>query len=364
MLATTLLAYRSQIILPDGRVKFEKSYFILAFLIHWFFIAFSRTGTDHVQYVDIIMYKADFFLERGEEPGFNGMCIFLRKLIGNPEIIIFLYKTATLILYYVTFWLLRNHANMLYMMIAYNGGLYLWSFIVLAQTMAVSMVLLSSALVVRGYKMYWPIIISIMAYTIHASALIMVAVFLIIAIMKRPNIKIGGVLLLLMLGVVILIVRNIHIIYGWAITEVGGFAQYEAHEEAQNKGVGWFNYIFYGYLLVSFLLPILKNKKMDFIRNQTIVFYLYGFASAVAGYYLGSTRLNYYTYVLFLILIPCYFLIGRNKFIIKNKSILWHLQNATWMIYLLFIALGNLLDASNPKSISDMYNYSLFNPFA
>lgn len=364
MLATTFFASQAQRVRLDGAVKFEKIWLIAAFLIHWFFIAFTKTGTDHAQYIDIITYKADFFLERGEEPGFNGMCIFLRKLIGDPEIILFIIKTLTLCLYYQAFWLLRDKAKMSYLMMTYNAGLYLWSFVVIAQTMAVSIILLGAAILVRGGKAYWSLLLSILAYSIHASAIVMVVVFLIIAMIKAPNIKIRGPLLFLMLVVVVYIVRNILVIYNWAINEFDSLAQYGAYDQTGNVGIGFFNYVLYMYLFITFVMPIMRNMKNDFLRDMTLVFFIYGFASAIIGYYIGSTRLNYYTYVFFLIIIPCYFFQVETKKISKNQSIPWQFQNASWVLYLLYIGVPTLIDASNPKSLSDMANYSLFNPFS
>ena len=120
LISTTLLVTKAQRTRKNGSISFSKTMLIMSFIIHWVFIAFTRIGADHDQYCDIIMRWAELRLARGEEPGSSLMCIILRNLTGDPERVIFIFKTITICVYYQTFWLLRERANIIFVIFSFN----------------------------------------------------------------------------------------------------------------------------------------------------------------------------------------------------------------------------------------------------
>lgn len=363
MLFTTFLASGSQKIQSNGSIKFEPSFFFAAFFIHWFFLAFTRSGTDHDQYIEIIKTWAEHRLLQGEEPGFNGLLVVLQSLFDNPEIVLFFVKTITIIFYYHAFWLLRKRVSLFFLMLTFNSGLYIWSFVVLGQSMAVALSLIAASLVVLNKKWYLPVLLALLAFTIHASAIVVAVLLFAVSLFNKYNVKIGRKLLALMLAGVILIVQMIKIIYGWAIAEIGNLAQYSSYADVEGKGSGLFNYAYYLFLFVLLLLPIYRSGMVNRLKNFVILSFMYGLLSSFSGYYIGSTRLNYYTYILYLILIPYYYNCIDIKVINKDKIMPYKVQKFTWFLYLMLISYNELLAASDPKSLSDLYDYSLFNPF-
>ena len=178
---TTLCAKFSQQKTFKG-TKFKMNMLILAFLTHWFFCAFTNIGVDYERYVNIISYDCIWRFLRGEEIGFNGLSYVLFSLTHNADICIFIFKSMALLIFYYGFYLLRNHAHLWLCIMAFNVHTYFFGFYIIAMQIAVALVFLSAVFSIIYNSKYIPVLLSIIAATIHTSAILMVACFLFIMV--------------------------------------------------------------------------------------------------------------------------------------------------------------------------------------
>lgn len=363
ILSTTLLATKIQHFKKDGSVSFNWNYFLLAFLIHWFFIAFTRTGADHDQYLFIIEFDAIGRFSMGLEVGFNGLCIILQRLFHNAEIVIWIIKTITLLLFYLGFYLIRKKANLGFVFAAYNAWLYLFSFSILAHSLAISLVVLAAILLLRKENRLFPIVLTIVASTIHASALLLVVVVLGIMIADIIKYRVNWFTVMLLLIVAMVIINNLEFIFQKVVTDVEVFSDYERYNISQNTGGGFFNYIIFVYILICMILPIMKSDMEPIAKTSAVAFYIFSLVSAIMGYYLRSSRLNQYAFTLYGITIPWFLYHIKHKLSKSKPIISYDIQHWTWVLYLIFVTFSSLKSRTDPNGSSEMANYILFNPF-
>ena len=360
MVSTTFLAAQSQKRRKDGSVVFKKAFFIAAFFIHWVFIAFTNIGADHDSYAMIIERDALVYLARGEEVVFNGLCILLYNLTGDSEKVMFIIKTISIVLFYCSFYLLRKNTNLGLVFLAFNGLELFSSMYIIAHAMAIALVLLGAVLIFLGKKWYWPILLALLAFTIHASALVMVVVFTAIEIMDKVHIKVGGPIVVLAIIVIVILINNFSFLFGFVTTNIESFEQYsEGTLTASNSGL--FNYILYLYIFVVLIWPVLHNNFPNHVRNASFMFFLFSAISAFMGYFVPTARLNQYSLVLFSVVIPWFFHEVKNIGMQRDKN--FQIRKITWITYMLFLSYTALRNALDPQSTSMLSNYVFFNPF-
>lgn len=363
MLSTTYLASRAQIVRRDGRVLFCMKYFMTAFLIHWFFISFTRIGTDHESYIAILEFDAYRRISIGQELGFNGLCILLQQLTKNAEVGLFIIKTLTLALFYVAFYLMKDRAHLGFVIGAYNAWQYFFCFCIIAHALAIAIVVLAGVLVMRDSKWYWPLLLTLVAFTVHASALVMFVVMLGAVFLNKIHFKLNFILVIIILIGAFVAINNIQVIFNMITADVVGFDQYANKDISGNAGSGWFNYALFLFIFIMFIMPVIQSNFSANERNAIIVFYTFSFISAIMGYYLGTARLNQYAFVLYGISIPWYFYHVENKICKANSFVDIKLQRVLWILYLVFVTYGAIRNAMDPMGTRMMSNYQLFNPF-
>ena len=220
-------------------------------------------------------------------------------------------------------------------------------------------------MLIRKCKWYWPVILSLVAFSIHSSAIVLTLAFLMIILSIKFSFSKKTIyrLIALSLPICFIIIHNIQSIFSSLANDVESFGQYTVYDEVMHVGGGWFNYIFYGYLAAVILFPLINRTKDEFFRNTAVILYMFGFIFAISGYYIGSYRLNYYTYTLFLVVFPIFFFDTCNYDKKVSKITSPQFQRASWLLFLIYTGFDTLMGATSPSSLSDIYEYSMFNPF-
>lgn len=290
---TTICAGMSQQKVVYG-TRFIGQWLALSFFVHWMFCAFTNIGVDYEQYKFIISSDAGARLLMGDEVGFNGISVLLYSWIGNADICIFIYKSIAMVGFYFGFYLLRSNAQLWLCVLAYNVSIYFIGFYIIAMQIALSLIFLSAILCLVYNKKLLPVLLSVIAATFHASAIVMVVCFLMIMSfnIRKKSIGIGTLLLLASLMVFVLIEAKV--LFAFSLESYDALSAYQRYEEVEKEGgSGMFNYFLYAFFLV-FVLPLINSKIDPHAINSVLFFYGFSFLFAVIGYIFGSSRLNYY----------------------------------------------------------------------
>lgn len=170
----------------------NRNYFVIALVVPWFILAFTNIGADYNNYHDIIdsasWYNyADYFTW---EPFFLLMSVFFKTLCnGNPDAVIFIYKTATLILMGASMYLMRNEISLWLSIMAYMMLFFFASFYLIAMCLACSIVSLAVVLFLKNDKFLIPILLIIFSAQIHNSMYLFLPIFIVGAYLKSSNIN-------------------------------------------------------------------------------------------------------------------------------------------------------------------------------
>lgn len=159
---------------------FRKVPFLLSFLILWIFIFFSKSGPDYESYYLIISRLSwnNYSVFYDLEPVFNIVLLVLNGLVkGNIALTIALVKTITLVIVFLSLYIMRNRINIGLSIFCYVIWCYLESFYLLPMLFAASLIILASAIMRVYDKWFIPFLLVVLAAQIHNSAYLIVIVF-------------------------------------------------------------------------------------------------------------------------------------------------------------------------------------------
>lgn len=259
---------------------------------------------------------------------------------------------------------MKDKAALGFAVAGYNAWQYLFSFCILAHALAISMVFLATVLAIRKECWLLPMSVTLLAFTVHNSALVMTIVILVIYIFNWTNTRVNLLMVLLLLVIAGIIINNLEFIFKGVITNVDGFEQYEMYDQSHNSGSGLFNYVLFTYIFVILILPAVISGMPMHEKRSIVMYFLFSLISAIMGYILGTARLNQYSLSFYSAAIPWYIFQIRSgqvklKYILPIKE-----QELLWALYLIFATYAVLTTASNPLSSNELSSYELFNPFA
>ncbi len=176
---------------PGGRtrdISFLK--LVLSFLPLWLFMALSKPGTDYENYSAIIESVSwDNPVYGTSEIVFNYLCVFLKTISGgNIDRVIFLIRTLTIVIVYLSFYKLRSKINIGYAVLIYGGIHYLISNYTLNMSLAASLELLSFSVLYTTNRKVLSYLLSILGGLFHISGFIALLLYLVISFsLKKPN---------------------------------------------------------------------------------------------------------------------------------------------------------------------------------
>lgn len=373
ILVTTSFAKKSQCVRlhpnnaigeEDSKCRFRIEYFYLAFLIHWFFIAFTNIGTDHEEYLDIIQYRAQIYMGYGMEVGFNGLSYILFNITHSGEQVIFILKTITLLLFYVAFYRLRFVIDYGLAFFVFNTQVYFQGYYLLSMQLAISLIFLAYA--VSMYNRYiLGLLLCLIASTVHSSAMMVIPLFILVYIYNRrkESIKMRDVIINVI--IIVLIISSFFTILSNALN-YSMFEQYGRYE-LTNQQTGSGLMVYFNFAILLYIIYHFYKQRLDYrFLNLAIIFALYAFCFAVVGYKVDVfSRMNKYFVSISMMSIPILYKAiiynkRSNNQTRRNNSII--VENAI-KFYLLYNGVLTLNGLINLKSTSDIAVYHLFNPF-
>lgn len=222
---------------------------VIALVVPWFILAFTNIGVDYEHYYDIIdkvtWYDyADYFTW---EPFFLLMSVFLKTICnGNPDLVIFIYKTITVFLIGISMYLLRNEVRlwlsiMVYMMLFYFGSFYL-----IAMCLASSIVSFAVVLWYKNNKIIIPLLLILVAAQIHNSMYLFLPIF-ILAVYYSKSVHNNILKFFVMVFSFIAAGGLAMVIFKWAAGNIESF-HYNSYTDLTDNGGGLMFYIRFGTL--------------------------------------------------------------------------------------------------------------------
>lgn len=153
-----------------GKVEFHWLPFIASFLIVLYYTGFTNSGNDYDNYYEIIDFVTwEIPIFGTSEIGFNIFCVALKEIFKSPDIVIFVIKTLTLFLVYLSLYLLKDHVSIWYSYFVYILLFWLPSLFVIPLFLSSSMCLLAFTIFFLYKKKITPIILILLAAQIHTA---------------------------------------------------------------------------------------------------------------------------------------------------------------------------------------------------
>ena len=307
MILSTFFAFKSQIYETDKNgekcIKFKVGCLIVSFLIPWFVMAFTNIGSDYNNYYDIIdkLTWQNFDKFFAEEAGMNLVFLILKIITNNVHVTIFLIKTVSISLIFMSLYLIKDHIKIGYAVLSYLLLIYLPSFYLL--TIALSQAITFFAVVLRVYKgkKFLPIILIVLAAQFHNSAYMFLFMYLSCElIMKSNQSKLRKVFITI--GCVIIGISAGYI-YNYFLTSVSGF-HYTHYKVDSYSGTGLMFWVYYIPLLYIYYLSNIYNKNKT-INNLIYIYILFSALIHTMGYkFIVIGRMEYYILPLYSIFLP------------------------------------------------------------
>lgn len=356
---TTFLGFTCQRRIKD-KFALNKKLFITALFIHWFFLAFTNTGSDYYNYYRQINDASFAYIADDPEILFELICYICKSVFGNPDVGIFFIKSLTVYLFYTALYQVSDKIKIGFAILAYNALMYLQGMLVIAQHLAVVLLLLGLILLVKDKKVLSTACL-LSACLVHASAFIvclMYPIYYIFAYMNKllPKWALGG-----MLVVPIVVLRYVDTILMFALVSYGIFEHYENYDLISNyEGSGLMQYLFFvPIFVIIYRIYVGANFDNNF-KNIAVLTFAFAFICALVGYKIEVfSRMNVEFLGLYAIIVPLYFSPFSNT--IKSKKIkIWSL---VWFFYLVLRGYFVFVTNMNTDAGGQLYNYNFFNPF-
>lgn len=361
--------------------SFNYFLFFLCFCVHAFFMCFTRVGTDYDEYIRIIKLLSWNTITESIEIGFNFLGLLFYSLTNNADSTLFFIKLLTLVIYYYSFYLIRNRVRIVYSILAFNAFVY-FRWYIIGMNLSISILLLSGVLLVEKKKNILPLILVILAALVHSSSWLFIPSYLLcyFLFVKKKRISLIGVLIIVSMYLSIFIFYRQ--IYSYLIDRFSFFNQYRFYLLIDsNSGSGLLQYINFAFIFI-YVLVILNNSNDKRLVFCSLVFTINAFLFALLAYKMTVfSRINNSSLIIYCYFIPCIFGYERwrgtadNKGFVDNKSnicltssviktkISKNILRNAWVVYLsinFIFLMSQLLSAG---STSSMNEYEFFWPF-
>lgn len=359
---TTLLAHCYQ----SGRriVCYKRTYNLaFSFIIHWVFLAFSNVGSDYSSYYAIIDNMRWNWAISSTETIFNVLCYILKLICDNADIVIFIIKTITLLIFYAGFHMIKDEVNLGYAMFAFNSLIYLQSFYLLQMTLSISIIFISM-LLLNKEKRIFAFALLIIASLIHTSSFILLPFYILYIIFDFRKRKMSLFQIVITVVLFIIIMFGYMHIYVYAIGNISIFEQYAQYRSVSvATGTGLTNYIISAYL-VYIAYMCMKNFDDYHVDKAILVFTMASILVLFMGYRFAIlSRMNKSFIYLYIYVIPAYLRYRKTN---RSGNYIISTYQSEWLIsiiFILFIWFFNFSDYVGVESVTQMQNYSMFMPF-
>lgn len=335
------------------------------FIIHWFFCCFTNIGVDYQNYYRIIENIGTSSAFEGVEIGFTWICIIFKALSFNPDQIIFLLKTLTVVLFYRGFYKLRKTTIIPLAILSYNVLIYLQGFYLLSMQLAIALLFLSVIHLLFGTRNK-SVFYILMACLVHTSSILLLPIYVILMYMQRKKALISVRQICILICVMASISVCFTIIYDYAINSIPIFQYYVAYELSdtdQATGSGLGQIVFY-LPIFYFILQIYRSNLSSNIKNGAVIFSIVGFTYALLGYKVEVLmRINESFFCLYAIFIPLLFYKRTTHAVsIKQTRFPIRLEQFVWVLYLSFRGYIVVSGYMSEDSLSEISEFHFFNP--
>lgn len=367
IISSTALAFASQRIrYVDGiytTVKFNKSIFLISFIIAWIFIAFTNIGVDYYNYYYIVRQESwqTFTSIFSVEPGFGLICVLLKQFVStDAHVVLFILKTVSIILAFWGIYLTRNKVVVGYAVAAYMGLAYLPSFYLMSISIAMGVVFLAMGYYINKHKFFLPIILLIIAAQIHNAVYLFIPVVIALIVVEKAKNASNLIKALLILAYIAFGVFAGRI-YNIAQTSISSF-HYGNYGSNAFSGSGAMIIVLYVPLLLILYLFYKKYEISEIQRNRLFVFALSSLFFNVLSYqFTVVERMEFLLLSLYTCFIPE---VLFSSGVIKHERGLKY-KTLTGMLYIAYLVFRIYLTIDERTTVaSGLSQYFFFNPFA
>jgi hypothetical protein len=334
---------------------------LCAFIVPWFFICFTNIGSDYNSYHYIIekVTLAKFASYYSEEPVMNLVFLGLKTIArGNIDVAIFLVKTLTIGLVFITIWICKDNIRVGASVFAYLAMFYLPSFYLLSIFFAASFVMLAVALYLFYGKWKTGIFIVVFAGLLHNAAFLFLPAYIACGLLNRYGLsKLKKIILAIAYIAVIALAGQL---YNWAQSSISGF-HYNQYGASAFSGSGLMiviKYIPLFYMTYKFGTLNIEQK----ISNSMYVFVLTSFLFNILSYrFPVIERMEFYLDCIYTLCLP--FVFANTKVLnpVPGKRTVTTPMGVLCVGYLIFR--GILVLVERTSLTSGVGNYVFFNPF-
>lgn len=341
----------------EKKIKFKKIWFNFTFIILWFFYALNKTGADINHYIAIFQESSQVNLTEGfVEPGYRLLNITIKFMTANPYTALLIIKTLSLSLLYLSLYNMRQNVHIGISILGFTSLFYFQSFNLIRITLAALICLFSIIMYIKKGN-YKYILLSLVAITIHYSALITSITWILYFIYDKWKLK-GKMFITLFVSFLVLIFSNFILITLLdKITFLNKYSRYIELDVSAATGVA--QYVFY--IPLFFCLYFANKYKWNSkIVKIATVWTIEGFIISILGYSIGMvSRLVIYFLFPFVIFIP-YFIneLRINLNYTRQKSIFLFSYRFTLNTFIFYFFIRYVLYISNSIYIDGIQNFS------
>ena len=355
---TTFFSILSQ---RNGK-RFNVKWFLLSFVIHWAFLAFTQIGSDYPAYYNNILHSSLSKVNVLSEPGFEILSCFLQYITGNPHIAILILKTLTLIIFYTGFFISRDDVAIWMSVLAYNVLLYLQGFYLLSEQIAIAVLALSYIYLSKKMTLK-AVLFLFIACTLHTMCFLFVPIYIMVFFVgKKGYISIYKKTLIFLIYFVVIV--GFAKIYTYLVSNIAVFQKYGRYALLSGgDSIGLLT--IFTFSVLSYFVFILNRNSNDYgVNNTAFVFTASAFLYAILSYRVSTLlRINAAFIGIYAYSIPYLFRNRKDHELYGNRYVMTYRSDVfVWTLFLFIRGVINLQTYMVSTS-SGISNYIFSWPF-
>ena len=370
---TQVLSLSTSVRLKENGIikkEFSTTLFYLSFFVLCFFVCFTDSGADYINYYQGIENETTLTgvwnMEDGQ-PLFAFWSYLGMKIFINAHVVIFSMKAVALLLIFRTFYILRLYIDIPLAIFAYVALLYFDSMYLISIHLATAFEFYAFALLVLGHNKK-SFFFYILAIGLHFSSVVSILTYMLCLILvNRGKVCLYKMrTLIVCMGGIILFGSSFFFIE-YLVFAVPAFSRYAIYLfDADSNNGGIFQYFIYFPPIIALYYLFFKEKEKTLYKYYSLIFTGVGFSIAMIAYHLPIlTRVYFHYSIVFILFLP--YAINRIKIssvIVPQKKILLSFSKMFLIIYFAFRLFLTLQTKLDPMHTSELLYYRFFIPFS
>lgn len=352
------LSQRKRVVNNEMIDEYHVFFFALSFIIHFLVASCNLIGADYENYCWIIKYSNRYLNSSLIEFGFNGLAFILQSVFDNVNTTYCLIKGLAVIVFYYSFYLMRDKISLWMAVYAYNTLVFFYFFL-LSMTLASSFILLSMAYILKNDNKK-AILFYIIACSIHSSCLLILPAVIMYNIINRNKITIRSTTRLFIIIAYALISIFSTSIYTFLVNNVSAFNQYSVYGLYSSSGLGLLFLI--RYFPILYMIYVIFNESKDVIlKNSTFVFSLTCILFVLLGYRFTVVSRMYSHFVsIQMFFVPCFLQSHRKQNLITFGKL--NTIEILWGVYMIVLGTFDIYTVIN-YPLNRINSYEFYNFF-